>query len=140
VWKRFKLRRGRASIRVTRTVGSTRDIVYRGFVSRSSKLLQQELRYRDPRYPDEPRTVHQFGTHVRRSKGSRGSEHRRFRGQETLAVWNRDPRYPDGRVVWATQELVEDRWHTSIGDREKESPESIDIRIRDPANSEIPIR
>jgi hypothetical protein len=26
-----------------------------------------------------------------------------------------------------------------IGDREKESPESIDIRIRDPANPEIPI-
>jgi hypothetical protein len=26
-----------------------------------------------------------------------------------------------------------------IGDREKESPESIDITIRDPANSEIPI-
>jgi hypothetical protein len=33
---------------------------------------------------------------------------------------------------------VEDRWH-SIGDREKVSPESFDIRIRDPANSEIPI-
>jgi hypothetical protein len=33
---------------------------------------------------------------------------------------------------------VEDRWH-SIGDREKVSPESFGIRIRDPANSEIPI-
>jgi hypothetical protein len=36
------------------------------------------------------------------------------------------------------QEIVEDRWH-SIGDREKVSPESFGIRIRDPANSEIPI-
>jgi hypothetical protein len=33
---------------------------------------------------------------------------------------------------------VEDRWH-SVGDREKESPESFGIRIRDPVNSEIPI-
>jgi hypothetical protein len=33
---------------------------------------------------------------------------------------------------------VEDRW-SNIGDREKASHESIDIRTRDPANSEIPI-
>jgi hypothetical protein len=40
--------------------------------------------------------------------------------------------------VGPQQEIVDDRWH-SIGDREKESPESIDIRIRDPANSKVPI-
>jgi hypothetical protein len=34
-------------------------------------------------------------------------------------------------------ELVGDRWW-NIGDREKGSPESFDIRIRDPANPEIP--
>jgi hypothetical protein len=38
--------------------------------------------------------------------------------------------------VGPQQELVENRWH-SIGDREKESSESIDIRIRDLVNSEI---
>jgi hypothetical protein len=43
-------------------------IVDRGFVSRSSKLLQQELRYRDPRYPDEPRTVHHLGCVSKDSK------------------------------------------------------------------------
>jgi hypothetical protein len=36
------------------------------------------------------------------------------------------------------QELVEDRLR-NIGDREKASSESIDIRIRDPTNFEIPI-
>jgi hypothetical protein len=59
--KGSKLRRGRAIDPTTRTVGSTRDIVYRGFVSRSSKLLQQELRNREARYPDEPRTIHCLG-------------------------------------------------------------------------------
>jgi hypothetical protein len=65
------------SIRVIRTVRSTRDIVYRGFTSRSSKGLQRELRYRDPRYPDEPRTIHCLG-HVSGDPRSRGSEHRGF--------------------------------------------------------------
>jgi hypothetical protein len=45
---------------------------------------------------------------------------------------------PTGESCGPQQEIVEDRWH-SIGDREKVSPESFGIRIRDPANSEIPI-
>jgi hypothetical protein len=40
--------------------------------------------------------------------------------------------------VWALVKLVEDMWH-SIGDRGKASPESFDVRIRDPASSETPI-
>jgi hypothetical protein len=41
--------------------------------------------------------------------------------------------------VWATTGVSGGQVAYHIGDREKESPESIDIRIRDPANSEIPI-
>jgi hypothetical protein len=40
--------------------------------------------------------------------------------------------------MWATGS----QWRTGgthIGDREKASPESVDIRIRDPTNREIPI-
>jgi hypothetical protein len=78
------------------------------------------------------------GTRVRRSKGSRGS---RYRGPEDrilrqFGIAIRD--IPTGELCGPQQELVEDRWH-HIGDREKASPESFDIRIRDPANSEIPI-
>jgi hypothetical protein len=32
---------------------------------------------------------------------SQSSVNQSFRRQETLAIWNHDPRYPDGRVVWA---------------------------------------
>jgi hypothetical protein len=39
-------------IRTTGTIGFTREIVYRGFMIRSSKIVQKELRYHDPRYPD----------------------------------------------------------------------------------------
>jgi hypothetical protein len=47
-------------------------------------------------------------------------------------VWNHETQNPDGRVSGGQV-----AYH--IGDREKASPKSIDIRIRDPANSEIPI-
>jgi hypothetical protein len=45
---------------------------------------------------------------------------------------------PTEELCGPRYELVEDRCHP-IGDREKESPKSISIRIRDPVNSEIPI-
>jgi hypothetical protein len=41
--------------------------------------------------------------------------------------------------VWATTGVSVDRWR-SIGDREKEGPKSIDVRIRDPVNSKVPTR
>jgi hypothetical protein len=50
-----KLRRGaEPSIRAIGAVGSTCGIVYRGFVSQSSKIVQQEPRYHDTRYRNEP--------------------------------------------------------------------------------------
>jgi hypothetical protein len=78
------------------------------------------------------------GTRVRRSRGVGVRSIGVFEGKKLLQLGIAKRDIPTEGVVWATQELVEDRWH-SIGDREKESPESIDIRIRDPANSEIPI-
>jgi hypothetical protein len=47
--------------------------------------------------------------------------------------------FPTGELCGPQQELVEDRWH-SIGDREKARPETFGIRIRDPANFEVPTR
>jgi hypothetical protein len=67
-----------------------------------------------------------------------GSENQSFRGQETLATRNRDPRYPDGESCGPQPKIVEYRWH-SVRDREKVSLESFGNRIRDPSNSEIPI-
>jgi hypothetical protein len=46
---------------------------------------------------------------------------------------------PTGELHGTTRLRVEDRWH-SIGDREKESPKSIDIRARNPMNFEVLMR
>jgi hypothetical protein len=42
-------------------------------------------------------------------------------------------------VVWATAGVSGGQVAYHIGDQKKTSPKSIDIRIRDPANFEIPI-
>jgi hypothetical protein len=42
------------------------------------------------------------GRHVLGDSRSQSLEYRGFRRKETLAVWNRDTRNPDRRVVWAT--------------------------------------
>jgi hypothetical protein len=69
--KGLKLRRGGAVDQDYEGRWIHTHIVDQGFASRSSKLLQRELRYHEPRYPDEPRTIHQLG---RVSEDSRKSE------------------------------------------------------------------
>jgi hypothetical protein len=49
-------------------------------------------------------------------------------------------RYPEGRILWATVRVSGRQVAYHIGDWEKVSLESFGIRIRDPTNSEIPIR
>jgi hypothetical protein len=78
------------------------------------------------------------GTRVRRSKGVGVRRIGVFEGKKLLQLGIAKRDIPTEGLCGPQQELVEDRWH-HIGDREKESPESIDIRIRDPANPEIPI-
>jgi hypothetical protein len=107
-------------------------------VSRSSKLLQQELRYRDPRYPDEPRTVHQLGRVSGDPRKSGFGESGISRDRELLQLGIAKRDIPTGELC-GPQGVSGGQVAYHIGDREKESPESIDIRIRDPANSEIPI-
>jgi hypothetical protein len=68
---------------------------------------------------------------------SRGSEDRSFRRQRTRATGNHETRYPDRRAVWATTGVSGGQVSPHIGDQEKGSPESIDIRIHDLANPEI---
>jgi hypothetical protein len=61
-----------------------------------------------------------------------------FEGEKLwyIGIVKRD--IPMEELCGPRQELVEERCHP-IEDREKETPESIDIRIHDPGNSEIPI-
>jgi hypothetical protein len=135
--RRFKAQEGQSQslIRVTRTVRSTRDIVYRGFVSRSSKVVATRIAISRSMISREPRTIHQWGR-VSGDPRKSGFGESGVSRTRNLAAWNRDPRYPDGELCGATTGVVEDRWR-NIGDRGKESPESIDIRIRDPVNPEI---
>jgi hypothetical protein len=116
VWKRFKAQEGaEPSIRVRRTVRSTRDIAYRGIASRSSKLLQRELRYRDPRYPDKLRTVHRVG-HVSGDPEESGFGESGFSKNKKLlplGIAKRD--IPTEGLCGPQSGLVEDRWHTISG-------------------------
>jgi len=79
------------------------------------------------------------GTRVRRFQevGVRSIED--FGGKKFLQLGIAKRDIPTGECVGPQQESVEDRWH-GIGDWEKEGPESIDIRICDPMNSEVPTR
>jgi hypothetical protein len=92
---RFKLRRGRALIRVSQDRWIYTYIVYRGFVDRTSKVLQTGIAISRSAISRQIRTVHHWGQ-CQKVQGSRGSEYREFRGQSILAAWNRETRYPDG--------------------------------------------
>jgi hypothetical protein len=61
-----------------------------------------------------------------------------FEGEKLWYIGITKHDIPTEELCGPRQELVEDRCHP-IGDREKESPKSIDIRIHDPANFKIPI-
>jgi hypothetical protein len=102
-------------------------VVTRPTISRSA-ISQQ-----DPNHPFSRDTCQEI----------RGSRNQRIRVSENrilrqLGITIRD--IPMGESCGPQQEIVEDRWHSHIGDREKVSPESFDIQIRDPASFEIPTR
>jgi hypothetical protein len=78
-------------------------------------------------------------TRVKRSKEVRVRRIGGFENREILSLGIVIRDILTGEFHGTTRLRVEDRWH-SIGDQEKESPESIDIRVHDPANSEVPTR
>jgi hypothetical protein len=138
VWKRFEAQEGQSRrSRVIGTVRSTRDIAYRGSQVEAPNCCNEtcDIAIHDIPTRSEPSIS---GTRVRRSRGVGVRRIGVSEVQETLAAWNRETRYPDGRVVWATVRVSGGQVAYHIGDREKVSPESFGIRIRDPANSEIP--
>jgi hypothetical protein len=138
VFPKDKIRRDRALIQASQDRWIYTCIAYRGFVGEASKLLQWncDIAINDIPTSPEPSINWDACQEIQRN---RSSEHRRFRRQETLVVWNHETRYPDGIAVCGPQEVSGGQVAHSIGDQEKEGLESIDIRIRDPANPEIPI-
>jgi hypothetical protein len=78
-----------------------------------------DIAIRDIPTSPEPSIV---GTRVRRSKEVGVRRIGVSRDRETLAAWNRETRYPDGRVVWATTGVSGGQVAYHIGDREKEVP------------------
>jgi hypothetical protein len=125
------------SIRAIGAVRSTRGIVYRGFAVEAPKFCNEncDIAIRDIPIAQNRPSVEDACQEIPRS---RGSENRGFQGKKLLHVGIAKRDIPTGELCGPQQEIVEDRWH-SIGDRGKVSPESINIRIRDPAKSDIPI-
>jgi hypothetical protein len=76
--------------------------------------------------------------HVRRSRRVGVWRIRGFEDEIHRKFGNAIRDIPTGDLCGPQQELVENMWH-SIGDQEKASPESFDIRIRDPVKFDIPI-
>jgi hypothetical protein len=74
---------------------------------------------------------------VRRSRGVGVRHIGVFGGKKLLQVEIAIRDIPTEGSCGPHPELVGDRWW-NIGDQEKGSPESFDIRIRDPANPKIP--
>jgi hypothetical protein len=79
------------------------------------------------------------GTHFRRFRGFGFRSIGVFKDKKLLQLGIAKRDILMGELCGPQQGLVEDRWH-SIGDREKARPETLSIRNRDPANSEIPMR
>jgi hypothetical protein len=107
VSKGLKLRRGRAVDQDHEGRWIHTHIVDRGFVSRSSKLLQQNcdiaMRYPDRSEPrwDACQKIKEVGV---------PSEISEDRILLQLGIAKRD--IPTGEDVWGHRKLVEDRWHT----------------------------